>query len=96
METTSRISKKLGQKRASYSSDVPHYMTHDSFTGVSWNTCIGAKIICIYILLLKKREKQDTWGIILRYLNPLHGKRGRQFNRHKLIFDMFKIVMSPP
>ena len=47
-------------------------------------------------LLLKKREKQDTWGIILRYLHPLHGKGGRQFNRHKLIFDMYRIVMSPP
>ena len=46
--------------------------------------------------IIKKREKQDTWGIILRYLNPLQGKRGRQFNRHKLIFDMFKIGMSPP
>ena len=67
METTSRISKKLGQKRASYFSDVPHSMTHNSFTGVSWNTCIGAKIICIYILLLKNREKQDTWGTNLSF-----------------------------
>ena len=46
--------------------------------------------------IIKKREKQDTWGIILRYLHPLQGKRGRQFNRHKLIFDMFKIDMPPP
>ena len=49
-------------------------MTHDSITGVSWNTCIGTRIICIYILLLKKWEKQDTWGIILRCLNPYKGK----------------------
>ena len=46
--------------------------------------------------IIKLREKQDIWGIILRCLNPLHGKRGRQFNRHKLIFDIFNIVMSPP
>ena len=46
--------------------------------------------------IIKKREKQDTWGIILRCLNPLHERRGQKFNRHKLIFDMFKIDMSPP
>ena len=36
----------------------------------SWITCIGAKIICIYIYILRKKEKQDIWGIILRCLNP--------------------------
>ena len=62
--------KETGQKRASYSSDVPHYMAYDSFTGVSWITCIGAKIICIYIYILIMKEKQYIWGIILRCLNP--------------------------
>ena len=65
----------LDDKRASYSSDVSHHITYDSITGVSWNTCIGTKIICIYIFVIKKREKQDVWGIILRWLNPLPGKR---------------------
>ena len=92
MKTISRLLKKLRQKKASYSSDVPHYMAYDSFTGVPWITCIGAKIIYI----LRKKEKQDIWGIILRCLNPLPETRVRQFNCHKLIFDMYKTVMSPP
>ena len=75
METTSRISKKLGQKRASYSSDVPHCMTHDSFTGVSWNTCIGAKIIYIYILLLKER-KTRYMGYYFEMLKPPTWEKG--------------------
>ena len=50
----------LDDKRASYSSDVSHHITYDSITGVSWNTCIGTKIICIYIFVIKKREKQDV------------------------------------
>ena len=62
----------------------------------SWITCIGAKIICIYIYILRKKEKQDIWGIILRWLNPLPETRVRQFNCHELIFDMDRIVMSPP
>ena len=47
-------------KEPSYSSDVSHHITYDSITGVSWNTCIGTKIICIYIFVIKKREKQDV------------------------------------
>ena len=54
--------KETGQKRASYSADVPQNMAKKSFTGVSWITCISTKIIfCIFIF---KAERNKIFGVL--------------------------------
>ena len=71
----------LDDKRASYSSDVSHHITYDSITGVSWNTCIGTKIICIYFII-KKERKTRYLGYYFEMVKPPTWEKGRQFNRH--------------